>query len=61
MIKGIDECDNLFTLRNILDTDKIKVHVDNKNPKHAVVMGGGVKTYLFLKRDKENINSINNI
>lgn len=40
-IPGIDECDNLFTLRNIPDTDKVKAYVDNKKPKHAVVIGGG--------------------
>ncbi len=40
-IKGINECDNLFTLRNIPDTDKIKSYVDNNKPKHAVVIGGG--------------------
>ena len=40
-IKGINECDNLFTLRNIPDTDKIKAYVDNNKPKHAVVVGGG--------------------
>jgi len=40
-IPGINECDNLFTLRNIPDTDKIKYYVDNINPKHATVIGGG--------------------
>ncbi|MCC5911085.1 MAG: FAD-dependent oxidoreductase, partial [Clostridiaceae bacterium] len=40
-IPGIDEADNLFTLRNIPDTDKIKSFVDNKKPKSAVVIGGG--------------------
>ncbi|WP_270942117.1 CoA-disulfide reductase [Romboutsia lituseburensis] len=40
-IPGIDKCDNLFTLRNIPDTDKVKAYVDNKKPKHAVVIGGG--------------------
>lgn len=40
-IHGIDECDNLFTLRNIPDTDKIKNFIDNKKPKHATVIGGG--------------------
>lgn len=40
-IPGIEKCDNLFTLRNIPDTDKVKEYVDNKNPKHAVVIGGG--------------------
>ena len=40
-IDGINSCDNLFTLRNIPDTDKIKDFVDNKKPKHAAVVGGG--------------------
>ncbi|PRR82639.1 CoA-disulfide reductase [Clostridium vincentii] len=40
-IDGINECKNLFTLRNIPDTDKIKAFVDNEKPKHAVVIGGG--------------------
>lgn len=40
-IPGINECDNLFTLRNIPDTDKIKAYVDNYRPKHATVIGGG--------------------
>lgn len=40
-IPGINECDNLFTLRNIPDTDKIKSYVDNYKPKHATVIGGG--------------------
>lgn len=40
-IPGIEECDNLFTLRNIPDTDKIKSYVDNKKPKNAVIVGGG--------------------
>ncbi len=40
-ISGISECDNLFTLRNIPDTDKIKAYIDEKKPKHATVIGGG--------------------
>ena len=40
-IPGINECDNLFTLRNIPDTDKIKAYVDDKKPRKAVVVGGG--------------------
>ena len=40
-IPGIDGCNNLFTLRNIPDTDKIKSYVDDKKPKHATVIGGG--------------------
>ncbi len=33
--------DKIFTLRNIPDTYKMKDYVDNKKPKHAVVVGGG--------------------
>lgn len=40
-IEGIKECDNLFTLRNIPDTDKIKDYVDSNHPKEAVIVGGG--------------------
>ncbi|MEI5906569.1 FAD-dependent oxidoreductase [Bacillus spongiae] len=40
-ITGLDENETLFTLRNIPDTDKIKSYVDHKNPKKAVVIGGG--------------------
>lgn len=40
-IKGLNECKNLFTLRNIPDTDKIKSYVDDNKPKRAAVIGGG--------------------
>ncbi|SES02967.1 CoA-disulfide reductase [Gracilibacillus ureilyticus] len=40
-IAGINEADNIFTLRNIPDTDKIKTYVDETKPKKAVVIGGG--------------------
>ena len=40
-LKAINECENLFTLRNVPDTDNIKTYVDNNNPKNAVVIGGG--------------------
>ena len=40
-IKGIENAKNLFTLRNIPDTDKIKNYIDNNNIKNAVVVGGG--------------------
>ncbi len=39
-IPGIDS-ENIFTLRNVEDTDKIKSFVDDKNPKSAVVVGAG--------------------
>jgi CoA-disulfide reductase len=38
---GLSEADNVFTLRNIPDTDAIKGFVDTKKPAHAVVVGGG--------------------
>lgn len=40
-IKGIKSCDNLFTLRNIADTDKIKNYVNINKPEKALVIGGG--------------------
>lgn len=39
-IEGIDD-ERIFTLRNIPDTDRIKQIVDSRNPKSAVVVGGG--------------------
>jgi len=40
-IPGIEEATNVFTLRNIPDTDAIKGYIDNNKPKRAVVIGGG--------------------
>lgn len=40
-IPGIEKANNLFTLRNIPDTDAIKGYVDENKPKKAVVIGGG--------------------
>lgn len=40
-IPGIQEAKTLFTLRNVPDTDRIKIYTDNEKPKHAVVIGGG--------------------
>lgn len=40
-IEGIKSCENLFTLRNIPDTDKIKNYVDINKPQKALVIGGG--------------------
>lgn len=39
-ITGIETAKNIFTLRNIVDTDQIKAMVDSK-PQKAVVIGGG--------------------
>ena len=39
-IKGVD-LPNIFTLRNIPDTYRIKDYITEKNPKSAVVVGGG--------------------
>ncbi|MBS3755452.1 MAG: FAD-dependent oxidoreductase [Desulfobacterales bacterium] len=40
-LEGLEEADNVFTLRTIPDTDRIKAWVDNRQPKSAVVVGGG--------------------
>lgn len=40
-IPGLDKADNVFTLRNIPDTYRIKAYVDDNRPKEAVVIGGG--------------------
>ncbi|WP_379969377.1 CoA-disulfide reductase [Ectobacillus sp. sgz5001026] len=40
-IPGIQDANNLFTLRNIPDTDKIKQYVDTHHIQKAVVIGGG--------------------
>jgi len=39
-IQGID-ADNIFNLRNIPDSDRIKAFVDTRKPESAVVVGGG--------------------
>ncbi len=39
-IPGID-LPNIYTLRNVEDTDKIKAFVDDKTPRSAVVVGAG--------------------
>ena len=39
-LEGVD-LNNIFHLRNIPDSDKIKTLVDTQNPRHAVVVGGG--------------------
>ena len=40
-IKGIKDATNVFTLRNVGDTYKIKDFVDDKGINNAVVVGGG--------------------
>ncbi|WP_340022638.1 FAD-dependent oxidoreductase [Paenibacillus sp. FSL K6-1096] len=40
-IPGLAAAENLFTLRNIPDTDRIKAYVDNRQPAHATVIGAG--------------------
>lgn len=40
-IPGYDEADNIYTLRNIDDTDRVKKAVTEDQPKKAVVIGGG--------------------
>ncbi len=40
-LDGLKEATNLFTLRNIPDTDAIYHFIEEKHPKKAVVVGGG--------------------
>ncbi|MDD4069093.1 MAG: DsrE/DsrF/DrsH-like family protein [Candidatus Izemoplasmatales bacterium] len=40
-IKGIDEAETLFTLRNIPDMDNIKAYINKFKPKRATVIGAG--------------------
>lgn len=40
-VPGISSAQNLFSLRNIPDTDKIKAYVEKSAPKKAVIVGGG--------------------
>ncbi len=39
-VKGI-ELENIYTLRNVPDTDRIKSFVDEKKPESVVIVGGG--------------------
>ncbi|MCR6109611.1 CoA-disulfide reductase [Bacillus sp. A301a_S52] len=39
--EGMAEANNIFTLRNIPDMDKIKQWIEERNPKNAIVIGGG--------------------
>lgn len=40
-LKGIDEADNIFALRNIPDTDAIVNYLEEKKPQKALVIGAG--------------------
>lgn len=40
-VEGIAEAKNLFSLRNIPDTDKLKTYVEQNRPQSAVIVGGG--------------------
>lgn len=40
-IEGLDEADNVFSLRNIPDMDKVKANVAGHDVKTATVLGGG--------------------
>lgn len=52
-ISGIDKANNVFTLRNIPDTDKIKNHIEKNDVKNAVVIGGGFIGIEMLENLKE--------
>jgi CoA-disulfide reductase len=40
-LEGLPEAENVFTLRNVPDTDRIKAWVDETKPQEAVIIGGG--------------------
>ncbi|SFC50116.1 NADPH-dependent 2,4-dienoyl-CoA reductase, sulfur reductase [Alkalibacterium subtropicum] len=40
-IKGLNETENVYTLRNVPDLDKIMKRIDGTNPEKAVVIGAG--------------------
>lgn len=40
-IEGIENCDNLFTLRSVPDTDVIKSYIAQHKAKKATIIGGG--------------------
>ncbi|MFI8577622.1 CoA-disulfide reductase [Rossellomorea aquimaris] len=40
-LEGLSDAENVFTLRNVPDTDRIKGWVDEKKPQEAVIIGGG--------------------
>ncbi|MEG9328561.1 CoA-disulfide reductase [Salinimicrobium catena] len=53
-VEGIAEAQNLFSLRNIPDTDRIKSYVEKYQPKTAVIVGGG---FIGLEM-AENLNDL---
>jgi NADPH-dependent 2,4-dienoyl-CoA reductase/sulfur reductase-like enzyme/rhodanese-related sulfurtransferase len=40
-VEGLDEAENVYTLRNVPDLDKIMYRIDQVDPKEAVVVGAG--------------------
>lgn len=40
-VEGLDEAENVYTLRNVPDLDKIMNRIDQVDPKEAVVVGAG--------------------
>lgn len=40
-IEGLAEAKNVFSLRNIPDTDKLKAYLEENSPEGAVIVGGG--------------------
>lgn len=40
-LEGLSGAENVFTLRNVPDTDRIKAWVDETKPREAVIIGGG--------------------
>jgi len=52
-LPGINQ-EGIFTLRNVKDTDTIKSYIENKKPRHAIVVGAG---FIGLEM-AENLNNL---
>jgi NADPH-dependent 2,4-dienoyl-CoA reductase/sulfur reductase-like enzyme/peroxiredoxin family protein/TusA-related sulfurtransferase/rhodanese-related sulfurtransferase len=60
-IEGIEEVDNILSIWNVVDTDKIKNYIENHKVKTATVIGGGFIGLEMVENLKEldiNVNLV---
>jgi len=60
-IEGIDDVDNILSIWNVVDTDRIKNYIDDHNVKTATVIGGGFIGLEMVENLKElgiNVNLV---
>jgi len=55
-LEGI-ELENIFHLRNVPDSDRIKKIIDDRNPRCAVAVGVGFMTYTMANKGKQSVSS----